>query len=338
MDLAEWKVQHNIRACLFAGDFNSGPGEAAFEAALATGVWQDLLAEGEQSRAPTFVSHAGISTIDHIMGDDGIVAQCVVHGTEEDSFVQHRLVWTMHRVESTHTVRQPVLPCFHAEACKRRPEELCSNWCWGYHESALEQAYRHRNVEAAWEAWSHRWKELLMWRLQQAGLQASRADRGRGDLPRPQKGRYRHCAQNKEGGDDTLAVRQLHRIKGCCLEGLLQLRREGAMQPQLAARVHRRCREMGLWQAEGDQLDAEQLQQLHDRISELLAATQEQIEDTRISRWKMSLTADKTLKKAFSYVTDKRLMTINSVHLQDGSSPTSEAELEQALAQFGGPD
>ena len=51
----------------------------------------------------------------------------------------------------------------------------------------------------------------------------------------------------------------------------------------------------------------------------------------------VSLTADKTLKKAFSYVTDKRLMTINSVKLQDGSSPTSEAELEQALAHFWGP-
>ena len=234
------------------------------------------------------------------MGDDKIVGQCVAHGTEEDTFVQHRLVWTMLKVESTHIVRQPMLPRFHAEACKRRPEELCSNWCWGYHEWAVEQAYRHRDVEAAWEAWNHRWEELLMWRLQQAGLRPSRADRGRGDLPRPQKGRYRHCAQTKEAGDDTLAVRQLRRIKGCCLEGLLQLRREGAMQPQLAARVHRRCREMGLWQDEGDQLHADQLQQIHDRISELLVATQKQIEDTRISRWKTSLSLRTRLSRRLS--------------------------------------
>ena len=157
--VADWKISKNIRSCILAGDFNAAPGEIGYEAALATGVWQDVQFLFAEQRLPTFVSHAGSSIIDHVLADDVALAHCVGAATEEDSYVQHRLTWAKFLFPSTTAVLQPSLPVFEISACKPRPEEKCINWSWHFHESELAAAYKDRDVERAWTAWCVRWEE-----------------------------------------------------------------------------------------------------------------------------------------------------------------------------------
>ena len=61
------------------------------------------------------------------------------------------------------------------------------------------------------------------------------------------------------------------------------------------------------------------------------------MEDARRTRWRHAIMEDKSLKKPFAYVTNKRLLSVASIKNADGSTPINELEMEEALGDFWNP-